>query len=154
MVVVETETVINARAATIWAVVTDPSYMPKLYPDILTSVADSPGPATADQKLHLTGKVGRRRLDMFAKTTEVIKEKKLVMTSTVGGAIFKSYSSIILLEASGETTTVKSRFEYELNLEHLEKIFNTVALEQLVRDNLKGYSKNLKEISELLPVPE
>ena len=91
---------------------------------------------------------------MFAKTTEVIKEKKLVMTSTVGGAIFKSYSSIILLEASGETTTVKSRFEYELNLEHLEKIFNTVALEQLVRDNLKGYSRNLKEISELLPVPE
>jgi hypothetical protein len=29
-----------------------------------------------------------------------------------------------------------------------------VALEQLVWDNLKGYSKNLKEISELLTVPE
>ena len=154
MVVVETETVINAPAATIWAVVTNPTYMPKLYPDILTSVADSPGPATSNQKIHLAGKVGRRRLDMFAKTTEVVKEEKLVMTSTVGGAIFKSYNSVILLEANGETTTVKSKFEYELNLEHLEKIFNTFALEQLVLDNLKGYSRNLKEISELLPVPE
>jgi hypothetical protein len=91
---------------------------------------------------------------MFAKTTEVVKEKKLVMTSTVGGAIFKSYNSIIQLEASGEATIVRSKFEYELNLEHLEKVFNTVALEQLVRDNLKSYSKNLKEISELLSVPE
>ena len=126
MVVVETETVINAPAATIWAVVTNPTYMPKLYPDILTSVADSPGPATSNQKMHLAGKVGRRRLDMFAKTTEVVKEEKLVMTSTVGGAIFKSYNFCYFTRGQGRghdcEIQVRVRAQYGASGEDLQYI--------------------------------
>ena len=37
---------------------------------------------------------------------------------------------------------------------YLGKVFNLLLLERLVADNLRAYSRNLKDICELLPVAE
>lgn len=153
MTKLETVSEVNAPVAAVWAVPTDSSHTPKLYPNILTSTVDPPGPTVVGQKLHLVGRAGRRKLEIFAETTELVKEKKIVGRNRPGG-IFKSFNSTILLVTKGKSTTVRSRFEYELNMGYLGKVFNMVLMERLVMDNLKAYSQNLKEISELIPVPE
>ncbi len=58
--VLETVVEIHAPVAAVWNVLTDSSYTPKLYPDILTSAVDPPGPSVVGQKTHLVGRGPRR----------------------------------------------------------------------------------------------
>lgn len=146
-------TEIHAPAASIWDVLMEPLYIPKLYPNILTAKTDPPGRTVVGQKFHLVGQAGRRRLEIFAETTELIEGRK-VSTRQAPGGMFKTFQSSIALEPkSVDVTTVLTSFEYELSMGYLGKVFNLVLLERLVTDNLKAYARNLKEISELLPVP-
>ena len=151
--VVESITEVDAPVATVWDVLTNPAYTPKIYPDILFSTAEPSGPSVVGQKVHLVGKVGRRKLELFAEVMEVVKEKKLV-TVNKPGRIFRSYKSIFLLEPRAKGTIVRAKFDYELNLGGLGKVFNVIVLERLMKDNMKGFSKNLKEICELIPVSD
>jgi uncharacterized membrane protein len=143
---------IAAPVKTVWEVLMDPSYVPKLYKDVLTVEVNPPGRGTVGQKFHIVGKAGRRKLEIFAETTELVTEKRIVATNVPGG-LFRSFSSLILLDAKGGATEVKTTFEYELSMGYLGKVFNMVLLERLVMDNLKSYTHNLKEICELLPLP-
>jgi hypothetical protein len=44
-------------------------------------------------------------------------------------------------------------FEYEYAMGLVGKVLNAVLIERLLRDNLNAYAANLKEICELLPMP-
>lgn len=145
-------TEVHSSTDTIWSVLMDATYIPKLYPDVLTCTVDPPGPNTVGQKFHITGKAGRRRLEIFAKTVEIVEGKRVVTTQAPGG-MFKSFESEIVLDPKTGVTNVLTSFEYELSMGYLGKVFNMVLLERLVTDNLKAYSKNLKEICELMPLP-
>jgi hypothetical protein len=145
-------TEVHSPVETVWNVLMDASYIPKLYPDVLTCTVDPPGRNKVGQKFHITGKAGRRRLEIFAETKEIVKRKKVVTTQAPGG-MFKSFESEIVLDPRADVTHVLTSFEYELSMGYLGKVFNMVLLERLVTDNLKAYSKNLKEICELMPLP-
>lgn len=143
---------VNASLKTVWDVLMDSSYVPKLYPDVISVEADPPGTNVLGQKFHIVGRAGRRKLEIFAETTELVPQKKVVTRQRPGG-LFKSFESVVILEANSARTAAKISFEYELSLGYLGKVFNLVLLERLVSDNLKAYTKNLKEVCELLPLP-
>jgi hypothetical protein len=142
---------VHAPPTAVWDVLMDPDYVPKLYPDVISVVADPPGRTVVGQKFHITGKAGRRRLEIFAESIELVPEKKLV-TRNLPGGLFKSFESVVLLEGKGATTDVRVTFQYELSQGYLGRVFNVLLLERLVKDNLKSYTHNLKDISELMPV--
>lgn len=142
---------VRAPVTNVWEVLMDSSYIPKLYPDVLTASVDPPGKNRVGQRFHIVAKAGRRKLEIFAETREVVERKKVVTRQTPGG-LFASFDSTIELDPQGESTKVLTTFDYELSMGYLGKIFNMVLLERLVSDNLKAYATNLKEICELLPL--
>lgn len=153
MTTIQSVTEILAPVKTVWNVLTDSSYIPKLYPDVIAVETTPQGPNVVGQRFHIIGKAGRRKLEIFAETIELVDEKKVVTKNRPGG-LFKEFRSVILIEPTGLGSRVKTGFEYELSMGYLGKVFNMLVLERLVADNLKAYSKNLKEISELVPLPE
>jgi hypothetical protein len=152
MTKIEMVTLMHASAASIWDVLTDSSYVPKLFPDVIGLEVDPPGRNFVGQKFHIIGRAGRRKLDIFAETIELVTEQK-VLTRNRPGGLFKSAEHMVLLAPRGAFTEVKTSFKYELSLGYLGQVFNMVILERLVSDNLKAYTSNLKEICELIPLP-
>jgi uncharacterized protein YndB with AHSA1/START domain len=143
---------IQAPVETVWSVLTDPTYISKLYPDIISAQVDPPGPFTVGQKHHMVGRAGRRKLEIFAEPTEIQPNKRLVTRNDAGG-LFKSFEETILTTSMGKGTEVSATFEYELSMGYAGKIFNMLVLERTVKDNLAGFTRNLKDLSELLPLP-
>jgi hypothetical protein len=142
---------VRAPVKTVWDVLMESSYIPKLYPDVVAVRVDPAGRNAVGQKFHIVGKAGKRKLEIFAETTELVDERKLVTRNRPGG-LFKSFESVILLDPRSTVTEVKTSFEYELSMGYLGKVFNMMLLERLVMDNLKGYTRNLKGVCELLPL--
>jgi carbon monoxide dehydrogenase subunit G len=144
---------IDAPSRTIWAVLTDPSYLPKLYPDIVTVEADPPGRTAPGQICTLTGRVGTSKIKVAVQFTTVNPEVRLVSKGVPGG-LFASFEHTITLEPMGPRTMTNATFDYSLSPQYLEKVPDPMLLEHVVEDNLRIYIRNLKEICELLPLPE
>jgi carbon monoxide dehydrogenase subunit G len=144
---------IDAPTGTIWAVLTDPSYLPKLYPDIVTVEANPPGRTVRGQNCTLIGRVGTSKIRVAIQFTTVDPEVRLVSKSIPGG-LFASFEHTITLEPMGPRTMTNARFDYSLSPQYLEKVPDAKLLEHVVEDNLRIYIRNLKEICELLPLPE
>ena len=142
---------VHASSTTIWEVLMNPLYLSKLYPDVLSSEVDPPGRNFVGQKIHTIAKAGRRRVEIYGETIELVTEQRIVSRNRPGG-FFKSFESIIMLRPKGTGTEVKASLEYELSMGYLGKVFNLVMLERAVMDNLAAYTRNLKEICELLPI--
>jgi hypothetical protein len=152
MTKIDMVTEMHASAAHIWDVLMDSSYVPRLFPDVVGLKVDPPGRNFVGQKFHIIGKAGIRRLDIYAETIELVDEKKVVTRNRPGG-LFTFAEHRVMLEPRGASTLVKTSFQYELSMGYLGKVFNMVVLERLVSDNLKAYTRNLKEICELIPLP-
>src|SRR5580698_589411 len=133
---------VNASGTTIWEVLMDPLYLSKLYPDVLSTEVEPPGRNFVGQKIHTIARAGRRRIEIFGETVELVTEKKIVSRNRPGG-LFKSFESVIMLQPKGTGTEVKASLEYELSMGYLGKVFNVVMLERAVTDNLTAYSRNL-----------
>jgi carbon monoxide dehydrogenase subunit G len=143
---------VQATVPMIWDILTDPAYLPKLYPNVITIETDRPGRNLVGTKTHLVLMAGRRRMEVFAETVELVTERKMRIRNRPGG-LFASFESVIFLEPKGDSTELRMSFDYELSMGYLGKLFNLIMMERLVTDNLKSYMRNLKEISELIPVP-
>jgi carbon monoxide dehydrogenase subunit G len=149
----ELVTDVNAPVKKVWDVLTDSSYVPKLYTNVLTVEVNPPGRSAVGQKFRVLGRAGKRRLEIFGVTTEVVREKRVATRNRPGG-FFKSFQFVAVLHPMGNSTEVVTSFDYALNMGYIGRVLNTVLLERLVADNLKAYSANLKEICELLPLPK
>jgi len=145
---------VQATAPMVWDILTDPSYLVKPYPGVITIETDHPGRNMVGTKTHLVLRAGRRRMEVFAETVELVSEKTMPMRiRNRPGGLFASFESVIFLEPKGDHTEVELSFDYELSMGYLWKLFNIVMMEWLVMDNLRSYLRNLKEICELVPVP-
>lgn len=153
MTKVQKVSLVNAPVSSVWSVLMDPAYTPKLYPDVISLEMNPPGPAAVGQTFHTLIKVGRRKIEIFAETVEVETEEKVVVRGRPGG-LFESFERVVLLEPKGSDTLVRANFEFELSMGYLGNVFNPLVVERLVKDNLKSYAANLKNISELLPLPQ
>jgi hypothetical protein len=144
---------VHAPVKKVWEVLLEPAYIPRLYPDVLTVTVDPPGKTVVGQRFHMVGKAGRRKLEIFAETIELVPEEKTLTRQRPGG-LFKEFEATIKLEPKGKSTIVETDFRYELSMGYLGKVFNMLLLERLVGDNLRSYARNLKEICELLSVAD
>ena len=151
MVTVKTVQHIDAPPSAVWKVVVDPAYTLKLFPDAILQVLDPPGRSALGQKSRVTMKAGKRRVEVLTEIVDIAEGKRVTARGMAGG-IYKASERTVVLEPNNGGTDVAIRFSYEISTEYLGNLLNPVAVDGLVRDNLRSYVKNLKELSELLPM--
>lgn len=144
---------INAPVDKVWDILIEPAYTSKLYPSVVLSEASPPGKSHVGTKFHVVGKVGRRKVEIYAEITEMVEKSKIVTKQNPGG-MFRIYESTVRVSPKGKHSEVSISFVYELSMGYIGKVFNTLVLERLVQDNLKAYARNLKEFSELVTIAE
>ena len=152
MTKLENVTEIAAPVDAVWDVLTDTSYIVKLFQDAISVTIDPPGRSALGQKYHVLGKAGRRKVDIYLELVELVPKKRIANIQRPGG-LFKSFKQLTLVEPKGNGTEVETSFDYELSMGYIGRALNLVLVERLVRDNLDGYAKTLKEIAELVPLP-
>jgi len=148
----EGSTEIDAPRWSVWSVITDPSYLPKLYLDAITVELDPPGPIRLGQKCRILGKVGSMRVEVPIQFSRVEPEACLAHKSVPGG-VFRTWDQTVSLKAVGLRTAAKAEFEYELSPEYSSKVADVQTWQRVVADNLLGYLPRVKEICELLSLP-
>lgn len=144
---------VAAPVETVWSIVTDSTLLPKLVPDILSNEADPPGPATVGQKGHAVGKIGGRRAEFFTQVTEVVPNKRVVISQRPGG-LFKTFSSTVILEPSKKGTRTSQKFQYEASMGYLGKALSAILVNRSINKNAKAFLANVKELAELKEMPK
>jgi len=138
---------------TVWKVLSDPTFLPKLYNDAVTVEANPPGPSTVGQTLKILARVAGVRVMVLARVTRFEKEGALE-TKVVPGGLFSSFDHLVMLRVLGWGTEAKIRFQYGVAPEYATKVPDLKVLERALDLNFRAYGKNLKDISELIPLPE
>ncbi len=144
---------ISAPPETVWGILADPSFVPKLVPAILTNEVDPPGMATLGQKGHTVGKLAGRRVEFFTEVTEIVPNKKLVLTQRPGG-LFKAFSNTLTIEPSKKGTRATQKFWYEPSMGYLGKALSSILVNRTIKKNAKAFLTNLKEVAELKEMPK
>ena len=144
--------VILAPAETVWRVLADPTYIPRLYRDALTVEMNPPGPVAVGQRYKVLNRVGDLRTEVFVVITRVEKEKVLSSRGTPGG-LFETFRHTVVLTPNAWETKVDITFEYTFSSSYTAKIPDVATAERTAGTNLRGYAQNLKDLSELLPLP-
>jgi carbon monoxide dehydrogenase subunit G len=145
---------ISASPETVWSIITDPSMVPKMFPDVVSCVSDPPMPAppAVGNKLIMTAKIAGRRVQQSLELTEVIQNKK-VSTRQLPGGLFKTYASSFSLEPSKKGTRTTESAEFEVSAGYLGKVLSTLVVNRTVRKNILVSLTNLKELAELKELP-
>jgi carbon monoxide dehydrogenase subunit G len=142
--------VIAAKPETVWEVLDNPYYTPKLYPDFLSIKVEPEGRASVGQKRTSTARAGNKLFEIKTKVAELIPSKKFVLVQREGGA-FTVFKEVLELTPSGNGTQVVASFEFSISQNYFQGM-NIVALESAARTNLESFLKNLKELAELKPL--
>ncbi len=153
MPTVEQTVDIAAPIETVWSIVTDSTIVPKLVPDIISNESDPPGMAVLGQKGHAIGKIGGRRTEFFSEVTELVPNKKIVLSQRPGG-LFKKFSSAVTLVPSKRGTLATQKFEYEASMGYLGKALSAILVNRTVNKNAKGFLVNVRELAELKEMPK
>ena len=143
---------IESPRSTVWKVLTDPSFLPKLYPDVITEETSPPGMLKVGTKAKVLAKLGKVRVEVYVEVTRADEENCLETKQSPGG-LFSSFRQTVFLEGEGIRSKVKVVFEYALVHEYAATITQEEFLDSRTADNLRWYTRNLKEICELLPLP-
>jgi carbon monoxide dehydrogenase subunit G len=143
---------IDAPRWTVWKVLVDPSYIPKLFPEIITAEMDPPGEIKLGSRSKVYGKIGKIRFEIYLEFPRVDTEACLISRQLPGG-LFRAFSQVVVIEALDLRTRVRTSFEFALVPEYAAQVTDVALFEQTVTNNLHAYARNLKEICELLPLP-
>ena len=143
---------INASPETVWSVLADPTFVPKLYPDILSAEPSEAGMYKVGTKVKIIGKVAGRKVNINTEVVELEASKKIVSKQSPGG-VLKTYLSTTTLESNRKGTTVKQKIDYEASAGYLGKALSVLVVNRAVRKNIVQSLKILKEIAELKDLP-
>ncbi len=144
---------VAAPVETVWSIVTDPTLLPKLVPDIISNESDPPGMVHVGQKGHAVGKIAGRRTEFFSEVTEVVPNKRVVISQRPGG-LFKTFSSTVTLEPSKKGTRASQKFQYEASMGYLGKALSALLVNRTINKNAKAFLVNAKELAELKEMPK
>ena len=141
---------IAAKPETVWEVLDNPYYAPKLHPDLLTTKVEPGGRASVGQNRTSTARAGTRIFEIRTRVAEIVPARRFVLVHREGGA-YTLFKAVLELTPSGNGTQLVASFEFVVSQSYFEGM-NIVALESAARTNLVSYLKNLKELSELKPL--
>jgi hypothetical protein len=143
---------IDATARGVYEVLTNTAYIIKMFRDAVSVEVDPPGRSVVGQKHRVVARAGRRKFEMNFEVTELVPDRKVV-TMQLPGGIFNSFWQCTTLQPRGRKTEARTIFEYELSLGYIGRALNVVLVKKLISENLEAYSKTVKELSELVPLP-
>jgi uncharacterized protein YndB with AHSA1/START domain len=139
---------VEAKPEAVWSVLTNPNFIPKLYPDILNAVASPPGAAVVGQWRTMSGRLGQRLFEFRTKVEELVPMKRFVIGGRRGGA-FESFRQVMELTSVKEGTMVSGLFEFTVSQDYFGPQFDITLLNQAASLNEENYMMNLKELAEL-----
>jgi uncharacterized protein YndB with AHSA1/START domain len=141
---------IEAKPESVWEVLMDPHYVPKLYPDMLNIKVDPPGRTAVGQKRTLSGRAGKRLVEFHTEVLDVQPLKRFEVGGRPGG-VFEEFSEVIELEPVKGGTQVKVAYVFKLSEDYFGPMFYLSTLEQMAVSNEEVYIQNLKALAELRP---
>ncbi|MDA4123215.1 MAG: SRPBCC family protein [Thaumarchaeota archaeon] len=147
---IDREILIAARPEQVWEILSDTHHVPKLYPDLLSIKFEPHVPAVVGQRRTLTGKIGKRMIEIHTRVAEVVPVKRLVVVGGRGGA-FEEFRQTVELSETAEGTKVHVTYHFKISEAYFGPEFYIPVLEQAAIENEDNYLKNLKEIAELEP---
>ena len=143
---------IAAPPEIVWNIVADPSYVPKLYPHIISVTPGHSRIATVGKSVTITAKVAGRKIMASLTATEVVPNKRFSYKHQPDGFLDKYLSSIVL-QPSSKGTKLTESVEYQAHAGYLGKTVSTLVVHRLVKQNVLESLKNIKEIAELEEAP-
>jgi hypothetical protein len=138
---------------TVWRVLSDPTFIPKLYNDAVTIEVDPPGPVRVGQSAKVLARVANVKVVVMVKFTKVESEAYLE-SKVVPGGLFDAFDHTVALRVLGWGTEAKITFAYSVAPLYATKVPDMAQLEKALSVNFRTYAQNLKDISELIPLPE
>jgi uncharacterized protein YndB with AHSA1/START domain len=143
---------IAAPPEIVWSIVADPSFVPKLYPHIISVTPSHSRIATVGKSVTITAKIAGRRMQASLIATEVVPNKKFSYNHLPDGFLDKYLCSIVL-EPTKKGTRMTESAEFEAHAGYLGKTVSALVTHRLVRQNILESLKNVKEIAELEEAP-
>jgi uncharacterized membrane protein len=139
---------ISAPPETVWNIVADPSYVPKLYPHVISVSPGHSRIATVGKSVTITAKIAGRKMSASLVATEVIENKKFSYKHLPDGFL-DTYVCDFVMEPSKKGTKLTETVEYQAHAGYLGKTVSALVVNRLVKQNILESLKNLKEIAEL-----
>jgi uncharacterized protein YndB with AHSA1/START domain len=143
---------IAATPDVVWSLVADPSFVPKLYPHIVSVTPGHSRIATVGKSVTITAKIAGRKMMASLVATEVVPNTRFSYKHMPDGFLDKYLCSIVL-EPSKKGTKLTETVEYEAHAGYLGKTASSLVVNRLVKQNVLESLKNLKEIAELEEAP-
>jgi len=141
---------VEAKAESVWEVLVDPYYTPKLYPDMINIKADPPGRAVVGQKRTLGGRAGKRLIEFHTEVSEIVTNKTFALKGRPGGAM-EEFTEVVELAPAKGGTELKVTYVFKISEAYFGPQFDLLTLEQMAVRNQEVYIKNLKALAELRP---
>lgn len=152
MPILEKTVEIEAPPETVWSIVADPSFVPKIYPHIVAVTPSHSRIATVGKSVTVTAKAAGRKFLASLETTEVIPNRRFSYKHLPDGFLNR-YLCTISLEPSKKGTSLTEYVDYEAHAGYLGKTVSKIFVHRLVKQNVLESLKNIKEIAELETEP-
>lgn len=144
---------INAPVESVWRIVSDPTHIPKLYRDVIAVEMNPPGKAKVGQRCKIVGKVGALRIASMVEFTRV-DANSYIAGSGVPGGIFVKFNQSVALTRDGWDTIAVVAYDYAVDPAFVAKVPDPAMLDRVLEDTFRSYARNLKDLSELVPLAE
>jgi hypothetical protein len=141
---------VAARPESVWEVLVDPYYTPKLYPDMINIRAEPPGRAVVGQQRIVGGRAGKRLIQFNTQVVELVENKTFALKGRPGGAM-EEFSEVVELAAVKGGTQLTVTYVFKVSESYFGPEFDLLTLEQMAVRNEEVYIKNLKALAELRP---
>jgi ligand-binding SRPBCC domain-containing protein len=139
---------IVASPETVWAMVADPSMVPKLYHHVVSCVSAPPGAIAVGSRLNMTTEIDGRRVQQSLELIEVVQNRRL-STKQLAGGLFKTYLSTFILEPSEKGTRLTQKVEFEVAAGYLGKMLSAPIVNTSVWKSILENLTTVKELAEL-----
>ncbi|MDA4123175.1 MAG: SRPBCC family protein [Thaumarchaeota archaeon] len=148
MPILEKSVEVLAPPEVVWSIIADPSFVPKLYPHVISVTPGHSRIATVGKSVTITAKAVGRKMTASLVATEVVPNTKFSYKHLPDG-FFDKYLCSIELEPTKKGTRLNERVEYEAHAGYLGKAMSKLVAHKVIKDNVLQSLKNVKEIAEL-----